>query len=185
MPRYDADWIDFMLRPERRESPPAEAILREIGLGPGQIVADVGCGPGFFTLPAARLVGPAGMVYAVDVEPTMLERVQLAAAAEALRNVVVRPSAGLPVPLDDHCADLTLCALVLHDLTDPLPLVRELIRITRPEGRIAVIEWTPEMSDPRRNRIPSTVATRLFAAAGRPNVAITPLSAKQYLLLSA
>lgn len=184
MPRYDADWIDFMLQTERRGSPPAEQTLTYLGLGPGQIVADVGCGPGFFTLPAARLVAPTGRVYAIDVEPKMLELVAKRAAAENLAGIEVRSGHRDRIPLDDATAHLTLCALVLHDLDDRLGIVRELARVTRPKGRIAIVEWAPDQDDQRPNRLRPQETASLFAEAGLPIIEISPLGSRQYLLIA-
>jgi ubiquinone/menaquinone biosynthesis C-methylase UbiE len=184
MPRFDADWIDFMLRPERRESPPAEDTLALFELRPGLDVVDVGCGPGFFTIPLARAVGPAGRVYAVDLRQDMLDLVAARAAEVGSANVTLLRSTGPGIPVEDAVADLTLCALVLHDLSDPVPLVAELQRITRPTGKIAVIEWTPEVDDPRRNRIPPERAAALFRQAGRAVQEIRNLSDRQYLLIA-
>jgi ubiquinone/menaquinone biosynthesis C-methylase UbiE len=184
VPRFDDDWIDFILRPDRRESPPADALLDLIGVDVGAVLADIGCGPGFLTLPAARRVGLNGKVYAIDVEPKMLELVSQAAAAEQLTNVECRQSSGLPIPLGDAVADVTICALVLHDLDDPHALARELARVTRPSGHIAIIEWTPAVDDARRNRVPPEVTARLLRAVGREPNPPVHLSNHQYLIVA-
>ncbi len=184
MPRYDADWIDSMLQPDRRGAPPAEQTLAHLDLKAGQIVADVGCGPGFFTLPAARMVGPTGLVYAVDVEPTMLNLVRARATAENLHHIEIRPSHRDRIPLDDATADLTICALLLHDVDDRPGLVRELIRITRRNGRIAVVEWVPDPDDPRPNRLHPQETASLFAHSGYPVRETSPLGTRQYLLIA-
>jgi ubiquinone/menaquinone biosynthesis C-methylase UbiE len=183
MARYDADWIDSMLEPERRGSLTAEETLAEIGAQPGLTVADVGCGPGFFTLAAARAVTPSGNVYAIDVETAMLDLIRNRATADGLGNVQIRRSTGSRIPLDDASVDLTLCGLVLHDLEDRAAFVGELARITRPSGHIAVVEWTPEIGDTRHNRLAPEQVVRLFAQVGRATARITPSGTKQYLVL--
>jgi ubiquinone/menaquinone biosynthesis C-methylase UbiE len=183
MPRFDAEWIDFILRPERRGSPPAEDVLETIGIAERMVVADVGCGPGFLTFAAASLVGQSGRVYAVDVEPTMLDYVAREARERGLTNVEICRSAGLQLPLADSMADLTICALVLHDLDDPTPLARELGRITRTTGRIAIVEWTPLMDDPRRNRVTADVTRGLLQTIGWEPGPVVTLSDQQYLVI--
>lgn len=184
MPRFDAEWIEFMLRPELRGAPSAEETLKLIGPRPGQMVADVGCGPGFFTLPAAVAVGPTGRVYAVDIATQMLELVRARAAAARLDNVETRQASELALPLDDASADVTICGLVLHDLVDRVAMARELARITRPDGAIAVIEWTVESDFKRPNRVPPDELARLLADVGRHPGAAIPLEPKQYLMLA-
>jgi ubiquinone/menaquinone biosynthesis C-methylase UbiE len=184
VPRFDADWIDYLLQPARRGSPPAEETLAQLGIQPGEIVADVGCGPGFFTIAAGLAVGPAGLVVAVDLERSMLDLVQAAAAAAGLANVEVRQSTEGSLPLADGLADLTLCALVLHDLAESLSVVRELARITRPTGRIAIVEWIPQENDLRPNRLRPDRVTRLLALVGRRTVDVRQISDQQYLLIA-
>ncbi len=183
MPRFDADWIDFMLRPERRGSPPAEDVLAHLPIAAGQVIADVGCGPGFFTLPLARLVAPGGIVYAIDVEPAMLDLVRSRSAEKRLSGIETIRAEGGRIPLDDARADLTLCGLVLHDLSDREAMARELIRVTRPGGRIAVVEWTPDPDDSRPNRLHPEEAIALFDRAGRQMFQVTPLGKQQYLIV--
>ena len=67
MSRYDAAWIEDLLSEERGLLAPPEGLLSAAGANAGSTVVDVGCGPGFFTIAAAHLVGPAGHVYAVDI----------------------------------------------------------------------------------------------------------------------
>lgn len=62
-------------------------LLRDAGLKQGQKVLEVGCGPGFFTIPAAKIVGEQGLIYAVDINPFAIRRVKNKIAKEGLRNV--------------------------------------------------------------------------------------------------
>jgi len=62
-------------------------LLRDAGLKQGQKALEVGCGPGFFTIPAAKIVGEEGLIYAIDVNPFAIRRVKKKMAKEGLRNV--------------------------------------------------------------------------------------------------
>lgn len=185
MARYDADWIDSMLRPERRGAFPAEHTLAELALGRGSVVADVGCGPGFYTLPAARLVAPDGRVYAIDLEPRMTERVQQRAALEGLGNIVetIRGDRAR-IPLDDEVADLTIAALLLHDLAERPAMVRDLARVTRAGGRVVAIEWTPEPDDTRPNRLTPDQTRGLLRDGGLHPDQPRRIGEKQYLVVA-
>jgi len=123
-------------------------------------------------------------VYAVDVEETMLGLVRRRAAAAGLATIETRPSRGLPIPVDDGVADLVICALVLHDLDDRPSLVRELGRIVRPHGHIAVMEWRSEPGDRRPNRLTPEQTARLLTDAGQHVLDVRPLGALQYLLVA-
>ena len=104
--KSDAEGIAILLSDERRAKLPPEATLSAAGVASGQTVVDVGCGPGYFTLPAAELVGPRGKVYGVDVQPEMVEACRQRAAEAGVRQVEVLQSSETHVPLADGIADL-------------------------------------------------------------------------------
>ena len=70
--------------PERRQWQDPEQILSSIGVEPGMVFIDIGCGDGYFALPAARKVGPRGKVYANDIDPGAIERLRIQAEKEGL-----------------------------------------------------------------------------------------------------
>ncbi len=74
-------------RPERRDRHNPEAILTMIGLQAGMTFVDVGCGTGFFALPAARIIGKSGRVYGIDLYPELIENLREIAAIEGLDNM--------------------------------------------------------------------------------------------------
>lgn len=185
MARYDADWIDSMLRPERRGAFPAEHTLAELAPRPDSVIADVGCGPGYYTIPAARLLGPTGRVYAIDLEPRMTERVQQRAALEGLGHIVKTIRGDRErIPLEDETADLTIAALLLHDLTERLAMVRDLARVTRNGGRVVAIEWAPDPDDTRLNRLAPEQTARLLRDGGLDSDPPRMIGEKQYLVVA-
>ena len=76
---------------ERRRRLPPEKILAEIGLGPGDTFVDIGCGTGFFTLPAAMRVGPSGKAIGLDISPEMIADLVVSASQKKLANVRTWP----------------------------------------------------------------------------------------------
>jgi ubiquinone/menaquinone biosynthesis C-methylase UbiE len=76
---HDNPLLPYFKNPQR--------LLKAAGLKPGQKVLEVGCGPGFFTIPAARIVGKEGVIYAVDVHPLAIERVKEKIDREGIKNV--------------------------------------------------------------------------------------------------
>ena len=142
MPRYDADWVAMLNSEERvRATRPAE-LLRVAGAGPGSTVVDYGSGPGFLTIPAAEVVGPAGRVIGVDVEPRMHSLVADLARGRGLTNVeCLHPDEARRLP--DGLADVVGAALFLHDFqpAQRAELLAELHRLCRPGGHLLVIEW--------------------------------------------
>ena len=138
---FDPARVDRLLSEDRQRMLPAESILRAAGVAAGQVVVDLGAGPGFFTLPAARLVGASGHVYAVDVEPRMLDLCRRRAEEAGLTGIETVHSAETQIPLPDATADRVLIAFVLHEADDVAALLREAARLLRPGVEIAVAEW--------------------------------------------
>lgn len=66
------EFARVLMSKERRERQNPEKIIKSVGVTRGMVVADLGCGPGFFTIPLALAVGKSGMVYAVDSDAGML-----------------------------------------------------------------------------------------------------------------
>ena len=187
-PRYDDDWVATMLDAESRQGElTPEELLRSAGLGEGQTVIDVGCGPGFLTLPAAAVVGRLGRVYAVDVEQQMLDLVQRRAASEGVDNIETVLSPGDLVPLEDQTGDYAICGLVLHypdELARRVDMARDIARLLRPGGRALLIEWAPQPDDDPDQRMgPEEMAT-VLREAGLEGGGPKPLGEKQYTMVA-
>lgn len=154
--------------PERKAYLDADAILRAIGIKPGDRVAEIGAGTGFFAIPAARYVGEKGRVLAVDLASPMLEDLRRKVAKARLKNIEVLRSEEEHVPIPDHSIDLVLLACVLHELDGPGTL-HEARRILVPRGRLAVVDWKKidqEEGPPREHRLDEREAAELLGTAG-------------------
>ncbi len=187
-PRYDDEWIARMLDVEGRlGNLTPEQLLISTGLAPNQTVVDVGCGPGFFTLPAAVVVGDLGRVYSVDIEQRMLDLVNSYAAKLGLGNVLTVYSRGGRVPLPDQIADYAICSLLLHDPTDHasrVDMAKDIRRLLREDGRLLVIEWTPQPGDDPARRLPADEMAAVLREAGLEFDDPQPLGEKQYMLVA-
>ena len=116
-------------------------LLRSLGVGEGKAVADLGCGTGFFTIPASELVGPSGKVYAVDVQQEMVDDLRARLAQQGITNVAVRRSSELEPSIPQRSVDLALLAFVLHEVDQRSSFLLAAKRLLRDDGRIAVLEW--------------------------------------------
>ena len=141
MGQEGAPWLD---RAEReREERPSVAIT-ELRLERGMVVADFGAGSGYYTERLARAVGPTGKVFAVDLQPEMLELVGARATRLGLTNVeLVRSTADDP-RLPAGAVDLILMVDVYHELAAPQRVLRAMKAALSPRGRIAILEVRKE-----------------------------------------
>jgi tRNA A58 N-methylase Trm61 len=118
----------------------APDVLAHVGVSEAETILDYGCGPGIFTIPCARIVGPRGKVYAFEVRPGILEQVEEEAREAALSNIipVLADSSKLEMDLPDRTVDVVLVYDVMHEIKDQPGLLKELHRIFREDGVLSV-----------------------------------------------
>lgn len=146
--RFPASQAQRLDNPERsRWLPPAE-VIAELALQPGETIADVGAGTGYFSLPLAHAVGPLGKVCAVDAQPEMLSWVKRKLENACLTNIeLIRAEAdqtGLPA---SSCSVFFL-ANIWHEIDDKMAVLGEAMRVLKPDGRIAILDWRRDV-DPQ------------------------------------
>ncbi len=149
--------------------PPAE-VLAHLSLQPGYTVADIGAGTGYFTLPIASAVGSAGRVLAVDVSPEMLDRLRARLAEAGLSSVDCVEAEASATTFPAGSCDVALLANVWHEFDDHAAVLDEVRRILRPLGRIALLDWRPDVErhhgPPLEHRIAPDVAAASLTRAG-------------------
>ena len=163
--RYTDEWVANLLDADTRfgAAGPGELLA---GVGAGHTVVDYGCGPGYFSLAAARLVGPRGRVWAVDLEPRMVELVRRRAAEAGLGNVAAVASDGTRADLADGVADHIICIQIMHyaDGRDGrVAVARDLYRLLKPDGRALIAQWKPKR---RATGLPYDELSGILAEAG-------------------
>lgn len=115
-----------------------EAVVQSARITRGSLVVDVGCGTGFLTEKAARAAGPKGRVVGVDISKEMLSKAGENLRKLELRNVEFRIGDAQRIPLDDNSAGAVIGNMILHHCPDPETAVKEMTRIVKPNGRIAI-----------------------------------------------
>jgi len=137
----------WLTRESREREEECSTLLKELGLKPGMVVCDMGCGNGFYALKMAEQVGEKGQVLAVDIQPEML-RLLDARAKEAGRTNV-KPVLGTLIDpkLPAQGVDLILCVDVYHEFSHPEHMLRAMRQALKPDGRLVLVEF--RLEDPK------------------------------------
>jgi ubiquinone/menaquinone biosynthesis C-methylase UbiE len=171
----------------RRRWQDAGAILADIGLKPGATFIDLGCGEGFFALPAARLVGPGGMVYGLDTRPEAVGRLRERASSEGLTNLRLKVGRAEDTVLCEACADFVFFGIVLHDFDEPARVLANAARMLKPRGRLVNLDWKKEatgLGPPLQIRFSQEKAIQFIEAGGFKVQTVTEVGPYHYLIMA-
>jgi SAM-dependent methyltransferase len=136
-----AAWLD---RPERVAEERPEAALDALGIEQGGVVADVGAGSGYFTVRLSERVGPAGRVYAVDIQPEMLRLLGLRLKSDGITNVTLVQGAVDDPRLPSGALDLILLVDVYHEFSAPQTMLQRMREALKETGRLVLLEYRKE-----------------------------------------
>jgi ubiquinone/menaquinone biosynthesis C-methylase UbiE len=140
-PRTTQERIQRLLGPERLERLDPEVVLGLCQVDRYDTVADIGCGPGYFTLPLAKRL-THGKLYALDVDDEMLAACRQRVAAARLGNVEVLKCGQYDFPVARGSLDVVFLALVLHGANLDKPRFLQAVgEVLRPRGWCWVLEW--------------------------------------------
>jgi len=135
--------------PERAKRLPLPEILGHLKLISGMKIADIGAGTGYFSLPIAQFVGHLGHVYAVDLQPEMLELLrQKLSQNGAPANITLLQAEASSLPLPAAAAHLALYANIWHELENHDAAFAEALRICVAGGKIAILDWRADCASP-------------------------------------
>lgn len=166
MHKFDPAKIELLMGEERKKDLAPSEFLRSNGLSLGMVIADIGCGPGFFTLPAAEIVGHRGKVYAVDIQEEMLDELK---KRNPPQNAEIVHSSENHIPIEDGACDMVFIAFVFHEAADKPMFLKELKRMLKPGGKFLLLDWQKKVEDkgpPYEERIAMSEVERLLKAAG-------------------
>jgi ubiquinone/menaquinone biosynthesis C-methylase UbiE len=136
-----AAWLE---REGRAETEKPEVVLAAMELREGMKVAEIGAGTGFFSRRLAKAVGPRGKVYAVDIQPEMLDLLKKYAAQERIKNIATVLGTDTDTRLPAGSVDRILMVDVYHEFQKPEPMLASLRRTLAPGGRIILVEYRLE-----------------------------------------
>ncbi len=136
-----ADWL---VRESREREEECSTLLDVLDIKPGQVVCDLGCGNGFYTLPIAERVGPEGKVLAVDIQQEMLHLLSERAKDEELANVETILGSPVDPRLPEGKVDLVLLVDVYHEFSHPEHMLQAIRKSLKPTGRVVLVEFRGE-----------------------------------------
>ncbi len=154
---------------ERRKWQNPEAILTDIGVRAGSTFIDVGCGTGFFTLPAAQMIGNSGKVFALDINASFITKLQERANIEHVNNLSVIVGRAEDLVLCDQCADIVFFGIVLHDFQDAAKVLENAKKMVKASGMLVNLDWKKKPMDfgpPLKIRFDEQTAAGLIKSAG-------------------
>lgn len=146
-----------------------EIILKDAGLAVGMTFIDVGCGNGFFSLLAAKIVGPSGKVHAVDTNAASIETLNRKAAEQNLININAIVGSGEETVFCKECADYVFYSMVLHDFQNPVKVLLNAKQMLKPTGLLVNLDWKKEQTPfgpPLHIRFSEEYASGLIKEAG-------------------
>ncbi|AGB40992.1 methylase involved in ubiquinone/menaquinone biosynthesis [Halobacteroides halobius DSM 5150] len=179
--KFDPKKKHKLLSEKRHQMLPPEETLQKLELKKGDVVADIGCGVGFFSVPAAKLVGNEGKVYAIDVVEEMLT--ELRKRKEEAENIVLVQGTEYSAEIADHAIDFMLISNVLHEIEDKNKFLQEYITKLSTKGRLALIEWKKKETihgPTKKHRISKQEIKKLFKEIGLKISKEVDLNINQY-----
>lgn len=141
MGHQGAEWLE---RPEREEEERPSILLQALALQRGQAVADIGAGSGYLSWRMAQGVGDTGRVYAVDVQPEMLEILAGNMKARGITNVVPVLGSITNAALPPASIDLAIMVDVYHEFSHPHEMMHSICQALKPGGRVVFVEYRGE-----------------------------------------
>lgn len=141
--RSAEEWVKTLDTPQRITGLKIDEVVAKLRLSPGQAVADIGAGTGLFEGALASAVTPKGTVYAVDVEPGLLEHISKRATELKVTNVKTVQGKFTDPSLPVRNIDVALINDVLHHIEDRGTYLKNLAGYIKPGGKIAVIDFKP------------------------------------------
>jgi ubiquinone/menaquinone biosynthesis C-methylase UbiE len=140
MSHYGIDWLE---RKEREMEENTSLLLKNLGVKPGMIIADIGAGSGYQSALLSKMVG-SGKVFAVDVEPEMIAYLNERIKQEKLSHIVPVLSTEQNVSLPENSIDMMLLVDVYHEFSYPYEMTLSMLAALKPGGKLVLVEFRSE-----------------------------------------
>ena len=172
MGHQGAAWLE---RPEREQEERTDLLVTALALKPGEIVADIGAGSGYFSWRMAQKVGERGRVYAVEIQQEMIDILTVNMKKRGV-GAIVQPVLGTvqdpKLPADS--VDTIILVDVYHEFDFPFEMTRAMIQALKPGGRLVLVEYRGE--DPA---VPIKPLHKMTVAQVRKEMTVHPVTFEQ------
>ena len=158
-------------------------ILNTISLKEGDIFIDIGSNNGFFSIPAAEIVGKKGQVYAIDIDELAILNLQERLKDKGIFNVETFVSRGEDFLKDDIKADIVFLGTVLHDFQDPIKVLKNSFSMLKDSGKIVNFDWKKkktQLGPPLNIRLSEMQSEKMLKEAGFSSIRIEDISENFY-----
>jgi ubiquinone/menaquinone biosynthesis C-methylase UbiE len=159
---------EYLDSPERREILSPEELLKMLHMKSTDNILDLGAGTGYLAISAAKMVN--GLVYALDMNPEMLEVIESRAQKDGITNIKTVKGSIDNIPLPDNSVDIVLASLVLHEVKPLSNTLQQIKRVLREGGYFLCFDFekkkSPGKGPPMKIRIPSLTMERELISAG-------------------
>jgi len=139
-----AGWLE---RPEREKEEQPTKLLDALKLKPGDVVADIGAGSGYFTFRVTDRVGPKGKVFAVEIQPEMLAIIRQRMKDRKVENIELILGTESDPKLPANSTDLIFMVDVYHEFSHPWEMTTAMVKALKPGGRLVFVEY--RLEDPK------------------------------------
>jgi len=161
-----ADWLE---RPEREKEERTDKMVAALGLKPGMVVADIGCGSGYLTERIAPRIGARGTVLGVDIQQEMLDLLVKKMKAKGIENVKPILGAEADPKLEPASCDMMVMVDVYHEFEFPYEMMRKMVAALKVGGQIVFVEFRGE--DPN---VPIKLVHKMTEAQVKKEMAVHP-----------
>jgi ubiquinone/menaquinone biosynthesis C-methylase UbiE len=166
MHKFNIKNIEKLDNPQRRKSMPPEETLEKFKISDNGVFLDVGCGLGYFTIPAAKIM-KNGKAIGIDIMPEILEVAR--ERAEGISNIEFKRSEEYDFPIENKSIDYIFISNVIHEIDDKLGYFNEIKRVLKNSGYLCIIDWEKremDMGPPVTERISRDEMKDFCSSAG-------------------
>jgi len=146
-----------------------ESILKDAGLKANMVFMDIGCGDGFFSMLASEIVGSSGLIYALDIDTSAIERLKHQATDLGLTNIKATAGSAEETVFCSRCADVIFFSMVLHDFSNPEKVLLNSKKMLKNTGVLVNLDWKKKrmlLGPPMHVRFSENKAAELLKQAG-------------------